>query len=214
MNETLLPILQNPVVLVRTSQATRRVLEERAQAAPAQQHFLPTDLYRLLQQIANTVLPQAAIGTGADIAAGIDQRLAAGKNAGWRFAVLPADGDAYKQGLRVLASMLKQTPFKSFDRMSISAGETYLRCVANGDVDGPARFPLSKWLAMLRIDAVKIWLAHPSTMQKMQYYGFADGETGQTNGPTELEGWAAITQNEALPFEHGAVNPTGEKQQA
>ncbi len=211
MSEILPPILQNPAVLQRTSPVTRRTLEERAQAAPAGRRFLPTDLYRLLKQIADTVLPQASSGTGVDIAAGIDQRLVSGKNAGWRFAALPADGEAYKQGLRAFTSMLKQTPSQSFDRMPIPAREAYLRCVANGDVDGPAGFPLSKWLGMLRTDAVKIWLAHPSTMQKMNYYGFADGESGNTNGPTDFEGWAAITTDKTLPFEQGAVTSAEEQ---
>lgn len=211
MSESLLPILQNPAVLTRTSAATRRALEERGQPSAATIRFLPANLYDLLGEITGSILPQAVAGTTADIAASIDQRLAAGKNAGWRFADLPPDGEAYRQGLTLFAAMLQQTPMKSFAGMPPPAREGYLRCVANGDVDGPAQFPLSRWLAMLRTDAVKAWMAHPSTMQKMQYYGFADGETGQTNGPTGAEGWAAITPNQALPFEQGIVIPTGEK---
>ncbi len=46
----------------------------------------------------------------------------------------------------------------------------------------------------------------------MEYYGFADGETGRTNGPTDLEGWAAITPDKALPFEQGIVAPAEEVQ--
>ena len=101
---------------------------------------------------------------------------------------------------------------KTFNRMPVSAREGYLRCVANGDVDGPAQFPLSKWLGLLRTDAVRVWLAHPSTMQKIEYYGFADGATGRTDGPTESEGWLALTPNTALPFEQSIAVPEGEQQ--
>lgn len=203
MSESFLPILQNPAVQERVSPATRRALEDRATPAEPAERFLSASAYSLLQEVVDAILPQSDAGTTANIAATIDQRLSAGKNSGWRFAVLPADGEAYRQGLKVFADMLKQTPAKSFSRMLPSARESYLRCIANGDVDGHAGFALSKWLGMLRTDAVKVWLAHPSTMLKMEYYGFADGATGQTDGPTVAEGWSQITTNRALPFEQG-----------
>lgn len=210
MSETL-SILQNPAVAQRTSAATRQVLEERAKPITGER-FLSPDLYALLQQITATILPQDAVGTGVDVAAAIDQRLGQGKSPGWRFAVLPEDGEAYRQGLTVFARMLQQTPGKSFEHMPAPARESYLRCVANGDVDDAANFPLSKWMNIVKTDSVRMWLAHPSTMQKIEYYGFADGATGFTDGPTETEGWSALTPNKTLPFEHGIVVPDGEQQ--
>ena len=207
MSNELLPILNNPAVLERTSAATRRALEERVQPAASSERFLTPELYALLEQITATMLPQDGIGTDADIAACIDRRLLEGTNAGWRFADLPPDGEAYQRGLTAFATMLQQTPMKAFEHMPPPAREGYLRCVANGDVDGPAQFPLSKWLSMLRTDAVKFWLAHPSTMQKIEFYGFADGAFGATDGPTLTEGWSAMTPNKALPFEQGIAMP-------
>lgn len=212
MTPSTLPILQNPAVAARTSVATQKALEERAEPAGGER-YLPAALYATLQLITQALLPQDTIGTAVDVAAGIDKRLRKGTNAGWRFADLPADGDAYKQGLIIFAAMLAQTPTKRFSSMLPSAREGYLRCVANGDVDAMAEFPLSRWLGMVKADAVKVWLAHPSTMQTIEYYGFADGATGQTDGPTEQEGWSAITPDKALPFEQGIVVPTQEQQQ-
>ncbi len=198
---TALPILQNPVVAQRTSSATRRALQQRV----VQEHdrYLAPNLFRLLEQITSAMLPQGMVGTQVDIAGTIDKRLVTGANGGWRFAVLPPDKEAYREGLSALSALLRQTPFQTFDKMPTQAKEDYLRSVADGDVDEAAQFPLSKWFVMLRTDAVKIWLAHPSTMEKMSYYGFADGESGNTNGPTDNEGWSAITANQALPFEQG-----------
>ena len=206
MSNELLSILNNPAVLERTSAATRRVLEERVKPATSSKRFLRPELYALLQQITATLLPQESIGTGADMAACIDQRLLEGTNAGWRFADLPADGEAYTRGLTLFAAMLQQTPL-TFERMSQAEREDYLRRIANGDVDGLAQFPISKWLGMLRTDAVKFWMAHPSTMEKIEYYGFADGVSGATDGPTQTEGWSGIAQNDALPFEQGITMP-------
>ncbi len=202
MSDATLPILSNPAVAARVSSATRRVLEDRVQSLSQQKRYLGEAQYALLEQITATVLPQAAIGTSADIAAVIDRRLTRHMGAGWRFADLPEDGEAYTRGLTVFAAMLQQTPMKTFAAMPPPAREGYLRCVANGDVDGPAHFKLSRWLEMLRVDAATAWLAHPSTMQAIGFYGFADGATGN-------EGWQQITPNTGLPFESGITEESG-----
>jgi hypothetical protein len=191
---TELPILQNPEVASRTSSATRRVLQQRAEP-PAYTPYLSSDHMRLLRALVDAILPQGAVGTTVDIAEAIDRRLSAGQNAGFRYAVLPPDGEAYSQGLDIFHKMLEQTPMKTFERMPPPAREGYLRCVANGDVDGPAQFPLSTFLRVVRTDVVRFWVGHPSTMQAMHYFGFADGATGN-------EGWKSIGPNSAAPFEY------------
>lgn len=193
----LLPILQNAEIAARTSDATTRVLLQRADPEPYTP-FLRTEHLAMLRAMVDSILPQDAVGTHVDIAETIDRRLAAGENAGWRYAVLPPDGEAYRQGLASFHSMLEQTPMKSFDRMPPPAREGYLRCVANGDVDGPAQFPLSVFLKMVRTDVVRAWISHPDSMQAMGYFGFADGATGN-------EGWQAIGPNSAAPFEVEAM---------
>lgn len=198
MNE--LPILQNPEVAARTSAATRRVLEQRAHPEPYTP-FLGEEHMSMLRALVNAILPQDAVGTAVDIAEAIDRRLAKGENAGFRYATLPPDGEAYRQGLTVFHKMLEQTPMKTFDRMPPPAREGYLRCVCNGDVDGPASFPLSTFVRLLRSDVVRLWMAHPATMRAMGYYGFADGPTGN-------EGWTAIGPNSAAPFEYEGTGET------
>jgi hypothetical protein len=196
MNETILPILQNPAVMHRTSAATRRVLEERASPVAHTRYLVP-ELYAVLQQVVDTILPQGVLGTQVDIAVAMDKRLADGKGDGWRFADLPANGEAYRVGLGAIAPV--------FAGLSVAEREAYLRSVANGDEDA-AGFPLSKWLLMVRTDAVRVWMSHPAVMQKMEYYGFADGATGQTDGPTASEGWEQITPETGLTFETERVS--------
>jgi hypothetical protein len=214
MHDPILPILSDPAVAERMSTATRRVLKRRLQPINASERFLAADLYTLLQQVIAAVLPQDVIGTNVDIAAAIDHRLSEGTNAGWRFADLPPDGEAYRQGLSIFARTLDQTSGKVFETMPSLEREAYLRSVVAGDMDEATQFPLSKWLGMLRTDAVKVWLSHPSTMQKLELYGFADGSIGSTNGPTATEGWQAITPNKALPFEQGSVTPVAAEREA
>ena len=190
---SLLPILDDPRVAERTSPATRKVLQERVRPAPYQQ-FLDAEHMDMLRLLVDAIVPQTAAGTHVDIAEAIDRRLATGKTPGFRYAVLPPDGEAYCQGLTVFFKMLEQTPMKSFDRMPPPAREGYIRCVCNGDVDGPAQFPLSTFMRMVRTDAVRFWMAHPDTMRAIGYFGFADGATGN-------EGWRQIGPNSPAPFE-------------
>lgn len=201
-----LQVLRNPEVAARTSDATRRVLEERANPAP-HTPFLDTEHMSMLRGLVAAILPQGAVGTQVDIAEAIDRRLAAGENAGFRYAVLPPDGEAYRRGLTVFHKMLEQTPMKTFDRMPPPAREGYIRCVCNGDVDGPAEFPLSTFLKLLRTDVVRFWIAHPDTMRVMGYFGFADGPNGN-------EGWHSIGPNSAAPFEYEGAGEAGEPQGA
>jgi hypothetical protein len=202
MSQSILPILSNPAVAQRTSSATRRALEERARPIDATERYLPADLYELLQQVMETTFPQDRFATGVDIAAAIDRDLLKGSSKGWRYADLPPAGDAYRLGLTLLAKALEQTPLKTFERMPPQAREEYLRRVADGELDAVAGFPLSRWILMARTDAVRIWLSHPSTMQKLELLGFADGASGDTDGPTSTEGWQALTPNNTQTFEH------------
>ncbi|MBE7181777.1 MAG: gluconate 2-dehydrogenase subunit 3 family protein [Terriglobus roseus] len=196
-----LSILQNPEVAARTSSATRRVLEERAEPAPYAP-FLSAEHMGMLRSLVDAILPQTAVGTHVDIAEAIDRRLAAGENAGFRYVVLPPDGEAYRQGLTIFFRMLEQTPMKTFERMPPPAREGYIRCVCNGDVDGPAQFPLSTFVRMLRTDVVRFWIAHPDAMRAIGYFGFADGATGN-------EGWRSIGPNSAAPFEYEGIREAG-----
>lgn len=203
MRNESLPILNNVAVYERVSAATRAVLEARANP-PAYTRFLDDEAYTVLETVVNILLPQDSAGTDVDLAEAIDRRLAAGTNAGWRFATLPSDGEAYRAGLIALQKTLASTPMKSFEHMPPSAREAYLRCLADGEADDAARFPLSTFLIMLRTDVARIWMSHPSTMRALNLYSFADGATGLTDGPTANEGWVNLTANTTQAFEPGA----------
>lgn len=207
MNAKPLKIMQNPDVRARVSPATLQALEQRANPEPRTSRFLLDEEFAQLGQLVDAILPQTVVGTAVDIADTIDRRLQAGKNAGWRYASLPSDGEAYRQGLKALFGMLQQTPMKTFVAMPPPAREAYLRCVANGDVDGPAQFPLSTWMKAVKTEVVRTWVSHPDAMYAMEYYGFADGVTG---GVAPGEGWVAIGPNTAKPFEYNerGVTPT------
>jgi len=153
----------------RVDARVRGILNRRA--VPDDRGYAPAVLdlaqLTLLREIADLVVPQD--GPAIDIAARVDAQLARGEGDGWRSADLPPDPEAYRAGLDTLAAVWPADP---------TAREDVLRAAIEGttDADGPfdpARLKL--WLEDARNDLVRQWLAHPASMARLGYDGFATG---------------------------------------
>lgn len=153
----------------RVDARVRGILNRRA--VPDDRGYAPEVLdvaqLTLLREIADLVVPQE--GPAIDLAARVDAQLARGEGDGWRNADLPADPEAYRAGLDTLAAVWPTDPT---DR------EEVLRTAIEGTTDAegpldPARLKL--WLEDVRNDLVRQWLAHPASMARVGYDGFATG---------------------------------------
>ncbi len=153
----------------RVDDRVRGILNRRA--IPDDRGYAPEVLdlaqLTLLREIADLVVPQD--GPAIDLAGRVDAQLARGEGDGWRNADLPPDPEAYRAGLDTLAAVWPTDPA---DR------EAVLRAAIEGttDADGPldpARLKL--WLEDVRNDLVRQWLAHPASMARVGYDGFATG---------------------------------------
>ena len=182
MTELQLPILQSG----RVSRATRHALRQRLEknTDPDNPGFLSSKHLQLLRAIIATLLPQETAGTEIRIAEAIDRRLAEGSGIGWRFAELPADREAYQQGLQAVAEILgpdiTAASAEEWESLPGSGREHLLLRLQSGDEDARAGFPLGRWMEVVRVDAVTIWLADPRAMLAIDYNGFADGDDGWT----------------------------------
>lgn len=165
----------------RVSAKTREALVERA--APDQPDYAPQVMeaatFTTLRAILARVLPQDRI----DLGQRIDKALAAGESDGWRFAVLPADAEAFRQNLAALGG---------FEAKSIEAQDAELEAIAAGDHGEP----LKRWFEDLRGQATMIYVSHPSTFARMGYSGIAYGGD-ELNRP----GFHAIAPGEREPWE-------------
>ncbi|WP_136588305.1 alpha/beta hydrolase [Microbacterium hydrothermale] len=125
----------------------------------------------LLREIADLVVPQD--GPAIDIAARVDAQLARGEGDGWRNADLPTDPEAYRAGLDTLA---RHWPTDPADRTRVLReaieGESAADSTAEGALDAAQ---LKVWLEDVRNDLVRQWLAHPASMARVGYDGFATG---------------------------------------
>ncbi len=153
----------------RVDARVRGILARRA--LPDDRGYAPVVLdlaqLTLLREIADLVVPQD--GPAIDIAARVDAQLARGEGDGWRNADLPPDPEAYRAGLDTLASVWPTAPTER---------EGVLRAAIEGESSAQGAFDaerLKLWLEDVRNDLVRQWLAHPASMARVGYDGFATG---------------------------------------
>ncbi|SFN87625.1 alpha/beta hydrolase [Sphingomonas sp. OK281] len=176
----------------RVSARTRATLAERAIADDPD--YLPKSLtmpqLENLRALVDRVIPQYGI----DLAARIDAQLTTGDGDGWRFAALPADAEAYRAGLDTLDALANET----FAKLEGEVRDALLHRIEAADWS--AKTPLTPeqmilWFEDVRADAVRLWLAHPATMARVGYDGFAIGGDGirkqgyALTAADEREGW-------------------------
>lgn len=153
----------------RTSSRTRGILARRAvaddpQASPAALTDVQLSTLRLL---ADRVVPQDA--PAIDIALRVDAQLAAGGGDGWRNADLPPDLEAYGTALDALAPLRTRSPREVDAAVArIAAGEY-------DEHDDFSATQFAAWFEDARVDLARQWLAHPATMARIGFDGFANG---------------------------------------
>lgn len=119
---------------------------------------------------------------GLDLAARLDTRLASGGGDGWRFAILPPDGQAYSAALRTLDAAARATqgrPFVALDSAErdallalAQAGELAVPASLGGRLDAPQ---MRYWFEDARADAVRLYLAHPAALARIGFSGIGVG---------------------------------------
>jgi pimeloyl-ACP methyl ester carboxylesterase len=175
----------------RVSAKNRGVLAVRAlpDDPAAEPRALSVAQLDTLRAVARVVVPQPA-GRQIDLALRVDAQLADGLGDGWRVDGLPADPDAYRAALDVLAPEAAVSDEHLADVLDAVDAGTYTP--AGGTLDGGQ---LRAWSEDAGVDLVKQWLAHPATMAAIDYDGFANGGDGarkqgfQLLGAGQREAW-------------------------
>ncbi|MFB2557077.1 alpha/beta hydrolase [Herbiconiux liangxiaofengii] len=156
-----------------TSARTRGILARRSVADDPSYspQVLTVEAFRTLRAVADRVVPQE--GEQIDLAARLDAQLHAGTGDGWRNAGLPADREAYALALEGL---------HGFEELPADEQDERLRAVADSRWEPPgARLSPSQfadWFEDARADLARHWLAHPASMARVGFDGFATGGDG------------------------------------
>ena len=184
MTDTYTALIQSD----RVSAKTREALLARAEpdAADYAPQAMDAAALATLRALLARVLPQDRI----DLAQRIDKALATGESDGWRFAVLPADAQAYIENLAALAGFAEQP---------VEAQDALLEAIAAGE-KGEA---LTRWFEDLRGQATMIYVSHPSTFARMGYSGIGYGGDEKWRpgfhaiAANEREAWEPVPQGDA-----------------
>jgi pimeloyl-ACP methyl ester carboxylesterase len=176
----------------RVSEKTREVLAQRI-AGPEQTEVLTPLHMRTLRALCARIVPQEA-GNQVDLAGTIAARLASGKGDGWRYAVLPEDLQAYREGLDRLHA-------QGFNTMGDAAQDEAVRGLAA--VEGSVA---ARWFEEVRGDATVAYMAHPATYARIGYSGIGVG--GAT---TREQGFVALSMGDREDWEPRAAGDVEER---
>ena len=173
----------------RVSEPTREVLRRRMEGPPVSDGVLNAAQQRTLRAMLARVVPQVK-GEEIDLVGFVVARLASGRGDGWRYAVLPEDAQAYREGLDRLIE-------KNFEEMDLEQQDTVLAKLAAkvGSVD-------ARWFEEVRGDAVAAYAGHPATLARWGYSGFGVG-----GAYTEHRGFVDFGVNSREAWEPVAIAP-------
>jgi len=132
--------------------------------------LLPEQL-ATLRALADRLMPQPETRR-IDLAARIDADLASGRGDGWRPSELPDDTSAYRLGLDAIASVWTDgAALQDALIRRIIAGEFTSGAPWSGDM-------FRRWFEDVRNDLTRTWLAHPASLARIGYDGFATSGAG------------------------------------
>ena len=191
------------IASARVNRRMRATLAVRALADDPdyQPRVLSAMQLKTLRAVASRVVPQTS--PIIDLAARLDAQLAAGKDDGWRFANMPPDREACRQAMDALVQFDALGETEQDAQLSLMAkGEFMLTDHLDGDYSRGqilSSEQMKCWFEDLRADLVRIWLAHPATMARIGFNGFANGGDGvrkegfERLAATERESWEPAT---------------------
>jgi pimeloyl-ACP methyl ester carboxylesterase len=184
------PHFQHVVDSQRTSPQTRTALLARlTETITDFQTFSKSELCTL-RALIDTVVPDASPG----IAARLDQALAQPRADGWRYDNLPADAEAWRQGLSSLDAAAHRLHGVSFLALSPGFRRALLLEAQHGDLGRGALGTLhlgasahafsatqmQHWFEDARAELTRLYVSDPRTLDRIGFTGFADDPSGFT----------------------------------
>ncbi|MBA3845920.1 MAG: gluconate 2-dehydrogenase subunit 3 family protein [Planctomycetes bacterium] len=168
--------------------ATRQALTQRLSAPRVDVgRFFAADSLRTLQAVCARLLPQSERTDPIDIAGVIDGRLADGKGDGWRYDVLPADGEAYQLGLREFDRHAHAQSGAPFHALAPVDQDRVLVDFQRGEVPTWTAEAARRFFEELLAEATESYYSHPIAQQEIGYVGMADAPGWQAIGLDQRE---------------------------
>jgi gluconate 2-dehydrogenase gamma chain len=168
---------------------TAKALNDRVQKAETVPRFFDEYTYHLLTIVCDRLLDQPTENRMVNIAAFIDERLAAGVTDGWRYDHMPADGEMYGKGLKGIDETAKSMFGALFIQLMKEKQIAVLQAIQNGNAVGILWKQMSSitFFEELLAEATEVFYAHPLVQEEMGYVGMADAHGWQKIGLNEKE---------------------------
>lgn len=146
----------------------------------------------LLDAVCGQLIPQNDRAAPIDIAGRLHSRVATGGGDGWRYAVLPADGIALRDGVTGIDESALVLTGHGFVELSDDQRDTVLAAVQSGVAPGGtwARIDPKRWFEELLVAITAIYYSHPLAQEEIGYLGMADAH-----------GWGEVGLGARAPFE-------------
>ncbi len=147
--------------------------------------------FATLRAASARLIPQLDRALPIDLARGIDERLADGLGNGWRYAVMPPDGEAYVRGLCGMNESAQERFGIDFVALDATRQDVVLHAIQSGEVSGVSwdAVPATRFFEELLAELTELYYAHPLAQDEIGYTGFADAHGWQALGLNELELW-------------------------
>jgi Gluconate 2-dehydrogenase subunit 3 len=140
--------------------------------------FFTADEAHFMEALAAHILPQddREPALRIPIVPGIDERLHEGRTAGYRFAKMPPDGDAYRLGFQAIEQIAKQSYGRLFRELSWREQDELLKSLHDGEPKAGAaeiweRMPIHRYWALITQDCIESYYAHPWAWDEIGFGG-------------------------------------------
>ena len=169
--DTVHSILDTPLVTPATSNALRARL-----VAPAGSGVFDAPMRKNLRAACDGLIPQSDRRNLLDVASIVENRLAGGVGDGWRYAEMPDDIAALRNGLVAIDASARRKFGAGFADLDNMVRDRLLACVQLGDVP-PDLWPgidPKRFFETLLVAVIEAYYAHPLAQAEIGYLGMAD----------------------------------------
>ncbi len=176
--------------------ATREVVRNRIHEIPLIR-FFNLEEARLMEIVCEHLIPQDDRDTAHRIPVlpFIDERLHEGRTPGYRFEIMPPDGDAYRLGLQAIEQISRANHQRGFAELSWREQDELLKSIHDAEPMPGAeeiwqRMPIHRYWGLVIQDCVEMYYAHPWAWDEI---GFG--------GPAYPRAYMRLERGEAEPWE-------------
>jgi Gluconate 2-dehydrogenase subunit 3 len=186
------------------NEKTREVINDRL-AIPREPRFLSPALFAILDAACRRIVPQPTDRPPVPLAAHVDTKLYENKLDGFRYAQMPEQGEAYRQGLAGLEEAARARHGQGFATLGAEAQDAILTGAQQDKLSAGAWGGMPSKMFFehrLMLDTVTAYYAHPTAWTEM---GFG--------GPASPRGYVRMGLDRRDPWEAAEAKP-GEEDRA